>query len=73
MVVVSAEPSMELAISASGKVEDVQLTVVPSKQSRIGLRQGLPAGISNCVTPESYKEVGKACLKVLPHPVVGMR
>ena len=64
---------MELVISASGKVEGVQLTVAPSKQSRIGLRQGLPAGISNCVTPESHKEVGKACLKVLPHPVVGMR
>ena len=51
----------------------LQLTVVPSKQSRIGLRQGLPAGISNCVTPESHKEVGKAYRKVLPHPVVGMR
>jgi hypothetical protein len=53
--------------------KSLQLTVVPSKQSRIGLRQSLPAGISNCVTPESHKEVGKACREVAPHEISGMR
>ena len=65
-----AASSIELAISAFGEVDVVQLTMEPSKQSRTGERQGLSAGIENCVTSVSHRKLGspaaKSCLTLFP-------
>lgn len=65
-----AASGIELAISALGEVDVVQLTMEPSKQSRIGERWSLPAGIENCVTSVSHRKLGspaaKSCLTLLP-------
>ena len=57
----SALRSMLLAMSAFGAVDSVQLTTAPSKQSTIGLRRTLPAGIENCVTSVSCCSPSTTC------------
>ena len=66
----TAASSIGLAISALGEVDVVQLTMEPSKQSRTGERQGLPAGTEDCVTSVSHRKSGspaaRSCLALLP-------
>ena len=52
-----------MAISASGLVEVVQLTIAPSKQPSTGQRQTFPAGMPNCVTSVSHRKPGSPARK----------
>lgn len=65
-----AASGIESAISASGEVDVVQLTMEPPEQSGTGERQGLPAGTENCVTSAGHRKLGspaaRSCLTLLP-------
>ena len=58
-----APSSEELAISASGEVEIDQLSGMPSKQSTIGERYTLPAGMRNSVTSVIHSSLGLSARK----------
>ena len=62
----TAPPLSEFAISASGEVDIDQLSGMPSKQSTMGERHALPAGMRNPVTSVIRSSLGlsapKRCL-----------
>jgi len=63
VTVAIAASSIVLTSSASGRVPIDQLTTIPSKQSIMGDRYTLPAGIWNSVISVSHFSFGALALK----------
>ena len=59
----TAPPLSEFAISASGEVDIDQLSGMPSKQSTMGERHALPAGMRNPVTSVIRSSLGLSAPK----------
>ena len=68
-----AASSIVLTSSASGRVPIDQLTTMPSKQSIMGERYTLPAGIWNSVMSVSHFSFGRARAEVAVQEVVRCR
>lgn len=59
----AAAYSMEFTSSALGEVDCVQATHIPLKQSIMGLKQALPAGMENSVMSMSQRQFGPSAWK----------